>query len=422
MAANMATRCCRFSQLSRPIVTDGIHRFLRKRCVVLYHRCSSSYLGLERRGSPVFSIALGKHYVSTALVSLVRSRNRLSTIDFSSDSSPQLTFESLSDLIKDKLQESLDQSSLEKHLILLEVLIKHWKGEVLSVSVTRTADGLSSKDVYRLATLIFGTKESVGKDAVELSAPLFRYSALAGNPDGMYSYGKLLETGEGGVERDPIEAGKLFTELAEQGHPFAQFSLAQLYHNGVGMTQDLKEALSLYEASAMNGMREANTMIGNMYATGEIGKVDLTKAAEYFKKAAEKGDVPALMSLGAFYNRGTGVEKDYEKSFKCYKAAADQGHLTAQYNIGVNYFVGMGVENDMKKAAYYFDLAARRGHVLAQINLGNMYYYGYGVDKDWEKSRELYKKAAAKKDKNAELLLKELEDEMKEQNKTDDPY
>ena len=26
-----------------------------------------------------------------------------------------------------------------------------------------------------------------------------------------------------------------------------QFSLAQLYHNGIGMTQDLKVALSLYE-------------------------------------------------------------------------------------------------------------------------------------------------------------------------------
>ena len=28
---------------------------------------------------------------------------------------------------------------------------------------------------------------------------------------------------------------------------FFQFSLAQLYHNGIGMTQDLKVALSLYE-------------------------------------------------------------------------------------------------------------------------------------------------------------------------------
>lgn len=49
-------------------------------------------------------------------------------------------FESLSNLIKDKLQESLDQSTLEQHLKLLEALIKHWKGEVLSVSVTRTAE------------------------------------------------------------------------------------------------------------------------------------------------------------------------------------------------------------------------------------------------------------------------------------------
>ncbi|XP_078355261.1 uncharacterized protein LOC144639855, partial [Oculina patagonica] len=132
------------------------------------------------------------------------------------------SFENLSDLIKDKLQESLDQTSLEHHLKVLEALIKHWKGEVLSVSVTRTAEGLSEKDVYRLAALIFETQESVGKVAVELAAPLFRFSAMAGNPDGMYSYGKLLETGEGGVERDPIEAGKLFSELAEQGHPFAQ--------------------------------------------------------------------------------------------------------------------------------------------------------------------------------------------------------
>lgn len=49
-------------------------------------------------------------------------------------------FERLSNLIKDKLQESLDQSTLEQHLKLLEALIKHWKGEVLSVSVTRTAE------------------------------------------------------------------------------------------------------------------------------------------------------------------------------------------------------------------------------------------------------------------------------------------
>lgn len=49
-----------------------------------------------------------------------------------------------------------------------------------------------------------------------------------------------------------------------------------------------------------------------------------------------------------------------------------------------------------------------------------MYYWGYGVDKDWEKARELYREAA-KTNKNAELLLKELEDEIKAKNNTDDP-
>ena len=49
-----------------------------------------------------------------------------------------------------------------------------------------------------------------------------------------------------------------------------------------------------------------------------------------------------------------------------------------------------------------------------------MYYWGYGVDKDWGKSRELYREAA-KTNKNAELLLKELEDEIKAKNNADDP-
>ena len=53
-----------------------------------------------------------------------------------------------------------------------------------------------------------------------------------------------------------------------------------------------------------------------------------------------------------------------------------------------------------------------------QINLGNMYYWGYGVDKNWEKSRELYKEAA-KNNTNAQLLLQELEDELKAINNSD---
>ena len=37
-----------------------------------------------------------------------------------------------------------------------------------------------------------------------------------------------MSIGEGGIEPDAIEAGKIFTELAEQGHPFAQVSQDRL--------------------------------------------------------------------------------------------------------------------------------------------------------------------------------------------------
>ncbi|XP_068679629.1 sel1-repeat-containing protein YbeQ-like isoform X1 [Montipora foliosa] len=406
-------RAFQLPELGYPIIGLSIRSFLRKHCSTRHISCTYSCLRTSQRELPLFSSFFRREFFTSK-------ENRFSS-SATTDGVPHITLESLSEVIKAKLQESVDQHSLENYMVLLEALIKHWRGEVLSVSVTRLAEKLSAKEVYKLGALIFDAQKLVGKDAVELSAPLFRYAAMAGDTDGMYSYGKLLEKGEGGIEPDPIEAGKIFTDLAERGHPFAQFSLAQLYHDGIGMKKDIKMALSLYEVSAKNGVSEGNNMIGNMYTTGEAGKVDLTKAAEYFTKAAEKGNISALMSLGAFYSRGTGVEKDYEKSFKCYKAAADHGYLTAQYNVGVNYFSGLGVEHDFKKAAYYFDIAARQGHVPAQINLGNMYYWGYGVDKDWEKSKELYREAA-KTNQNAQLLLQELEDEMKAKNNPDNPH
>ena len=33
-----------------------------------------------------------------------------------------------------------------------------------------------------------------------------------------------ISIGEGGIEPDPVEARKIFTDLAERGHPFAQVS------------------------------------------------------------------------------------------------------------------------------------------------------------------------------------------------------
>ena len=52
--------------------------------------------------------------------------------------------------------------------------------------------------------------------------------------------------------------------------------------------------------------------------------------------------------------------------------------------------------------------------LVLQVNLGNMYYSGLGVEKNWDKAKELYRAASATNE-NAKLLLKELEEEEKNQ-------
>ena len=61
----------------------------------------------------------------------------------------------------------------------------------------------------------------VGNTAVELAVPIFRLACIRGNTDAKYSYAQLLQAGHG-TEADPIEAAKMFTELAQKGHPYAQ--------------------------------------------------------------------------------------------------------------------------------------------------------------------------------------------------------
>ena len=150
------------------------------------------------------------------------------------------------------------------------------------------------------------------------------------------------------------------------------------------------------------------------------------------------GDPLALLSLAHCYTHGKGVEKSFEKAFEHHLEASKSGimntegfciysyacnmtlHLhifghisgnpVALYNVGGHYFAGKGVEHSFEKAAENYEKAAVLGFPPAQVNLGNMHYNGLGVSKSKDKAKELYK-LAAEKDKNAQILLKEIEEE-----------
>ena len=121
---------------------------------------------------------------------------------------------------------------------------------------------------------------------------------------------------------DYVQAMKLFRQLAEQGHQWAQRRLGSMYAEGKGAPQDFQEAV------------------------------------KWYRLAAAQGYAPAEYGLGVAYEKGQGVPQDFQEAVKWYRLAAAHGNEFAQVNLGVMYTKGRGVRQDFARAYMWFNLAA----------------------------------------------------------------
>src|ERR671911_299542 len=121
---------------------------------------------------------------------------------------------------------------------------------------------------------------------------------------------------------DYVQAMKLFRQLAEKGHQWAQRRVGLIYAEGKGVPQDYHEAV------------------------------------KWYRLAAAQGNVPAQYSLGLAYEKGQGVPQDYQEAVNWYRLAAVRGNESAQVNLAVMYSKGRGVGQDLVRAHMWFNLAA----------------------------------------------------------------
>jgi uncharacterized protein len=193
---------------------------------------------------------------------------------------------------------------------------------------------------------------------------------------------------------------------AKQGNAEAQLLLGLIYHNGLGVLQDNKEAAKWYRLAAEQGKSEAKKQLNILIKQNDSNKTSESqllqqglkavknkkyhKALEIIKPLAEKlklsvenrnADVQLL--LGILYNHGGGIPQDYKEAVKWYRLAAEQGNALAQSNLGLMYGKGQGVPQDYKEAVKWFRLSAEQGNALAQSNLGLMYTEGQRVLQDY---------------------------------------
>ena len=151
-------------------------------------------------------------------------------------------------------------------------------------------------------------------------------------------------------------------------------------------------------------------MLAQMYHDGDGVRQDMTEAARFFQLAAGQGDAPAQCDLGRMKKIGEGgLKKDDEAAAQLYRRAADQGFAMAQSRLGSSYFKGEGVLQDHVMAARLFRKAADQGYAEAQYNIGGCYANGEGVPQDLIAAVHWLRRAVKQNDEDARELLAEVE-------------
>ena len=247
----------------------------------------------------------------------------------------------------------------------------------------------------------------------------FKISANAGNQDGLYYMGYMIENDliKGFNSDNKLEeAIKYYKKAAAKNQTDALTDLAFIYENGIVGEPNYNKALQLYKnAIELNNARAMNNL-ASMYLKGVVNimsKSQLEKEAfELYEKSADLGYVKGLTNLGICYLKGIGVPKDTVNAKKLFKEASLQKDPDAMFYIA--YFKLKGASLNVNDEEY-FEAADQLRYVIGADNsnsdayyyLGYLYENGFGVDQDYKTASFYYSKAVlVSNDKNAKAMYK----------------
>ena len=132
-----------------------------------------------------------------------------------------------------------------------------------------------------------------------------------------------LESGIAAFEAKQFtRALHLLTPLAQQGNPDAQYRVAIMYQNDLGVVRNELQAFKWMQAAAEQGHALAQHGLGYMYMEGDCIGQNGMEAIKWFTRAAEQGLAGSQTTLAMMYEEGyAGVPKDPEQARKWYRLA-----------------------------------------------------------------------------------------------------
>ena len=159
-----------------------------------------------------------------------------------------------------------------------------------------------------------------------------------------------------------IQALNIFYALAKKDDVRAQYNVALIYANGLGVEQDLPQAELWYERAAKQGNASAQYNLAQLcHAKGAKDPHAYEKAKYWYDKSVNAGVKEAYNNLGSLYLNGQGVKKDEQKAFRFFQKGARKGDEAAKVNVAVLYAWGESVTHDKMKAYEYLKSALKAG-------------------------------------------------------------
>ena len=123
------------------------------------------------------------------------------------------------------------------------------------------------------------------------------------------------------------------------------------------MPQNYTEALKWLQKAADHGVAGAQFSLGDMYLDGLGVPQNYSEALKWFQKAADQGNTQAPANLGFMYEKGQGVPQNYAEALTWYRRGAEQGDGAAQNNLGIMYSNGRSVPQNYVQARMWLDIA-----------------------------------------------------------------
>ncbi len=181
---------------------------------------------------------------------------------------------------------------------------------------------------------------------------------------------------------------------AQLGDPAAQTLVAELLASGLGVKQNVKDAVFWYEQAARGGDPNAAYKYALILMEGNLVARDKAKADEMMRKAAEGGNANAQFNVAQILVAASPGEKGLRDALPFYEKAADQGIPDAQYALSQIY-MNIDVPKAKKDSArMWLEKAAKAGFDTALYDMGVWLVNGTGGAQDLEGGFEWMKRAA----------------------------